>query len=81
MSAYPRQAGPTLCATTPFRSDHALLVDTVQSLADMIRSLGVKVAFRPRLASFHRTEEEMERFLEETEPELLALPSTSDTWH
>ena len=54
-------------------SDHALLVDTVQSLADMIRSVGVKVAFRPRLASFIETEEEMERFLEDTEPELLGL--------
>ena len=54
-------------------SDHALLVDTVQSLADMIRSVGVKVAFRPRLASFIETEEEMERLLEDTEPELLGL--------
>ena len=54
-------------------SDHALLVDTVQSLADMIRSVGVKVAFRPRLASFIETEEELERFLEDTEPELLGL--------
>ncbi len=54
-------------------SDHALLVDTVQSLADMIRSIGVQPAFRPRLASFVETEDEMERFLEETEPELVAL--------
>lgn len=54
-------------------SDHALLVDTVQSVADMIRSVGVRVAFRPRLASFIETEEEMERFLEETEPDLISL--------
>ena len=54
-------------------SDHALLVDTVQSVADMIRSVGVAVAFRPRLASFIETEEEMERFLDETDPELLTL--------
>ncbi len=54
-------------------SDHALLVDTVQSVADMIRSVGVAVAFRPRLASYIETEEEMERFLEETDPELLTL--------
>ncbi len=54
-------------------SEHALLVDTVQSVADMMRSVGVQAAFRPRLASFVETEDEMERFLEETEPELVAL--------
>lgn len=54
-------------------SDHAILVDTVQSVADMIRASGIDVAFRPRLASFVETEDEMERFLEETEPELIGL--------
>ena len=54
-------------------SAHAILVDTVQSVADMIRSRGVQVAFRPRLASFIETEDELERFLEETEPELVGL--------
>ena len=54
-------------------SDHAILVDTVQSVADMIRASGIEVAFRPRLASFVETEDEMERFLEETEPELVSL--------
>ena len=54
-------------------SDHAILVETVQSVADMIRSIGVQVAFRPRLASFIETEEEMERFLEETDPEIVHL--------
>ena len=54
-------------------SEHASLVDTVQSVADMIRSVGVQVAFRPRLASFIETEDEMERFLEDTEPELISL--------
>jgi inosose dehydratase len=54
-------------------SDHATLVDTVQSVADMIRSVGVQVAFRPRLASFIETEDEIERFLEDTEPELVRL--------
>lgn len=54
-------------------SDHALLVDTVQSVADMIRSVGVQVAFRPRLASYVETEEEIERFLEDTEPDLIGL--------
>ncbi len=54
-------------------SDHAILVDTVQSVADMIRSIGVHVAFRPRLASFIETEEEMERFLEETDSEIVHL--------
>ena len=54
-------------------SAHALLVDTVQSVADMIRSVGVQAAFRPRLASFVETEDEMERFLEETEPDLVSL--------
>lgn len=54
-------------------SEHATLVDTVQSVADMIRSIGVQVAFRPRLASFIETEDEIEQFLEFTEPELVEL--------
>lgn len=54
-------------------SEHATLVDTVQSVADMIRSIGVAVAFRPRLASFIETEDEIEQLLENTEPELLTL--------
>ena len=54
-------------------SEHASLVDTVQSVADMIRSVGVRVAFRPRLASFIETEEEIEQLLENTEPELVTL--------
>ena len=54
-------------------SEHATLVDTVQSVADMIRSIGVQVAFRPRLASFIETEDEIEQFLETTEPELVTL--------
>ena len=54
-------------------SEHATLVDTVQSVADMIRSVGVRVAFRPRLASFIETEDEIEQFLENTEPELVTL--------
>ena len=54
-------------------SEHATLVDTVQSVADMIRSVGVRVAFRPRLASFIETEDEIEQLLEDTEPELVTL--------
>jgi inosose dehydratase len=54
-------------------SEHAILVETVQSVADMMRSVGVQVAFRPRLASFIETEDELEKLLEETEPELLSL--------
>ena len=54
-------------------SEHATLVDTVQSVADMIRSIGAQVAFRPRLASFIETEDEIEQFLEFTEPELVTL--------
>lgn len=53
--------------------EHATLVDTVQSVADMIRSIDVQVAFRPRLASFIETEDEIEQFLELTEPELVTL--------
>lgn len=54
-------------------SEHATLVETVQSVADMIRSIGVEVAFRPRLASFIETEDEIEQLLENTEPGLLTL--------
>ncbi len=52
-------------------SDLAYLADHVHRVGDLAVEAGVSLRFRPRLASFIESEEEIEQFLEATDPELV----------
>jgi sugar phosphate isomerase/epimerase len=54
-------------------SDLAYMVDSLHRLAELAAEAGLRVAFRPRLASYVETLEETEALLEMADPELVLL--------